>query len=221
MDFIFRDPSLLNLGSLTQGDVIKKTPEVVERIRQAHQYYSDAPHYTHFVVLTQSCDLVKRRQEFKAPYITVAAARPLRKTMSEFLETNARPLDGAEFKFHLNSLQNKARQLLERHLNNTEPEYFFLPQAGHPEIQEDLVVFLRLTIALRKEHYDVLAQAKIAELDDVFQAKIGWLKGNIYSRVATPDLEERGTNAAEIKKQFFETYIPKDSTVWLSSLQAQ
>jgi len=141
--------------------------------------------------------------------------------MSEFLLANAKPIDGAEFTFHLNSLQNRAKQLLERHLNSTEPEYFFLPQSGHPAIPEDLVVFLRLTIALRKEHYNILAQAKIAELDDVFQAKIGWLKGNIYSRVATPDLEERGTNASEIKRQFFETYIPKDSTVWLSPLQAK
>ena len=109
---------------------------------------------------------------------------------------------------------------MERHINNTEPEYFFLPKSGNPNIPEDLLVFLRLTVALRKEHYDVLASAKIAELADIFQAKLGWLKGNIYSRVATPDIEERDVNAAEIKRQFFDSYVPKDELVWLSNLQA-
>lgn len=114
----------------------------------------------------------------------------------------------------------RAKQLVERHINNTEPEFFFLPSSGHPNIPEDLVVFLRLTIALRKEHYDALAQAKIAELADVFQAKLGWLKGNIYSRVATPDIEERDVNALEIKKGFYEKYVPKNELVWLSGLQS-
>lgn len=67
----------------------------------------------------------------------------------------------------------------------------------------------------------MLANAKIAELDDVFQAKLGWLKGNIYSRVATPDIEDRGLDATSIKKGFFSKYIPVDNSAWLSGLQAQ
>lgn len=204
-----------------QGDVIARTAEVVEKIRQAHQYYADAPHYSHFVVLTQSCDLVKRRDQFNAPYITIAAAKPFKNTIEDFFSTHLKKLDGTDFSFQSSALLGRARQLLERHINNTEPEYFFLPKSGHPNLSEDLVVFLRLTIALRKDHYDTLAGAKIAELADVFQAKLGWLKGNIYSRVATPDIEERGINAAEIKSRFYEEYIPKDKFAWLSGLQTE
>ncbi|WP_299960346.1 hypothetical protein [uncultured Roseobacter sp.] len=220
MDFIFRNSSEPDKSALTQGDVIARTDDVVERLQQAHQYYADAPLYSHFVVLTQSCDLVKRRGDIKAPYITIAAAKPFRKTIQEYFDDKSKTMKGAEFTFHSRALIEKAKQLVERHLNNTEPEYFFLPKSGNPSLPEDLLVFLRLTIALRKEHYDTLASAKIAELADVFQAKLGWLKGNIYSRVATPDIEERDVNAAEIKQEFFDNYVPKDELVWLSNLQA-
>lgn len=220
MDFVFKDVAKLDKAGLSQGDVIAKTEAVINRIGQAHQYYADAPDYTHFMVLTQSCDLVRRQGDFKAPYITIAAAKPFRGTIGQFFTQQSKSVKGADFSFHSSRLIGKAKQLIERHVNNTEPEFFFLPKAGHPNIAEDLVVFLRLTIALRKEHYDTLADAKIAELADVFQAKLGWLKGNIYSRVATPDLEDRGLNASEIKASFYDQYIPRDRTVWLSDLQA-
>lgn len=220
MEFIFKDASGLNNKTLSQGDVIARTDEVIERIKQAHQYYADAPNYSHFVVLTQSCDLVRRKDEFKAPYITIAAAKPFGNTIDDFFKKQSKKLKGADFSFHSVSVAGKARQLLERHLNNTEPEFFFLPKAGNPSLPEDLVVFLRLSIALRKEHYDTLASAKIAELADVFQAKLGWLTGNIYSRVATPDIEERSASASEIKLSFYNQYIQKNASVWLSAQQA-
>ena len=217
MEFIFKDVTALDTKALNQGDVIARSDEVVDRIRQAHQYYADTPEYSHFVVLTQSCDLVKRRDEFKAPYITIAAAKPFKNTIQEFLDGKAKRLDDANFYFHTSAVIRKVKQLLERYIHNTEPEHFFLPKSGHPNLPDDLVVFLRLTIALRKEHYDTLASAKIAELADVFQAKLGWLKGNIYSRVATPDIEER-VDADKIKTRFYDQYIPKDK-VHLSVLQ--
>ena len=188
MDFIFKAPEKLDTATLAQGDVIARTPEVVERIKQAHQYYAEAPNYTHFVILTQSGYLVKRRNEFKAPYITLAAAKPFKKTIEDFFDEKAKFLEGADFKYHSNTVIGKAKQLLEHYLNNTEPEFFFLPASGNPRLPEDLVVFLRLSVALRKEHYDALAQAKIAEVADVFHAKLGWLTGNISSRVPKPDI---------------------------------
>jgi hypothetical protein len=221
LEFIFRPFGEINLSSLTQGDIIEKSEPVVERVAQAHQYYAQATDYTHFVVLTQSCDLVRRKGAFKAPYITIAAAKPFSKTLDSYFRQNSKPLKGTGISYFSQTLSGKARQLIERHINNTEPEFFFLPKEGHPNLSEDLVVFLRLTIALRQEHYEVLANAKVAELADVFQAKLGWLTGNIYSRVATPDLEDRGLDSKSIKTQYYEQYIPRDSAVWLSSIQAE
>ncbi|MEZ5843983.1 MAG: hypothetical protein R3D27_09635 [Hyphomicrobiaceae bacterium] len=220
MDFIFKNPADLNLKTLAQGDIIARTNEVIERIRQAHQYYAEAPNYSHFVVLTQSCDLVRRRNDFKAPYITIAAVKPFKDTVQEYFDRESRAIEYSDFTYHPEAIISRAEQLLERHLNNTETEFFFLPKSGNPNLPEDLVVFLRLSIAMRKEHYDVLARAKIAELADVFQAKLGWLTGNIYSRVATPDIEERDVDASAIKARFYQQYIPKDKTILLSGQQS-
>jgi len=49
-----------------------------------------------------------------------------------------------------------------------------------------------LSIALRARiHYEACLQCKIAELEDIFAAKVGWATGNMYSRVATIDLIEK------------------------------
>lgn len=49
-----------------------------------------------------------------------------------------------------------------------------------------------MSIALRsREHYGVCLECKIAELEDIFAAKVGWATGNMYSRVATTDLIEK------------------------------
>lgn len=220
LEFMFKDQGELNRESLFQGDIIAKSADVVERIGIAHQYYASAEKYSHFAVITQSCDLVRRGGEFKAPYITIAAAKPFRLVVEGFIENNLRAISNSEFRFlNGNSIQ-KFKDLLERHLNNTEPDYFFIPKGENTGIGEDIIVFLRLTIALKKEHYEALAAAKVAEIEDVFQAKLGWLVGNIYSRVATPDIEEKSPDAKKLKSDFYDKYYPKDSAISLSTLQA-
>lgn len=217
---MFKNKESLQKDSLFQGDVIEKTPQVIERIALAHQYYANSEKYTHFLVITQSCDLVRRKGDFKAPYITIAAARPFRLVAESFIQNNLRNIQNSQFRFLNGNSLNKFRELLERHINNTEPDYFFLPRNDDLGLSEDIVVFLRLTIALKKEHYDALAESKIAEVEDIFQAKLGWLVGNIYSRVATPDVEEKGVNPQEQKRQFYDEYFPKEKVISLSTLQA-
>lgn len=220
MDFIFKPNSKVKKDQLSQGDLLVKTPALVEVLTAAHQYYAQSEAYTHFVVITQSCDLVRRDGDCNAPYITIAAAKRLDVVMQEYLTTEARKIKQSDFAYYPKNRQQKHKELLERYLNNTESEYFFLPQSGCDGLDDDLVVILRLSIALRKSHYDVLCGAKIAELEDVFQAKLGWLKGNIYSRVATPDVEERMKDPKEFKQKFYDKYLLSQKAVDLSALQA-
>ena len=50
--------------------------------------------------------------------------------------------------------------------------------------------YLKLSIALKSEEcYDICLKAKKIELSDEFKAKIGWLIGDMYSRVGTTDWE--------------------------------
>jgi hypothetical protein len=220
LDFIFKPSTKVKKDQLSQGDLLVKTSALVEVLTAAHQYYAQSETYTHFVVITQSCDLVRRGGDCNAPYITIAAAKRLDVVMQEYLSTEARNIKQSDFAYYPKSRLQKHRDLLERYLNNTESEYFFLPQSGCEDLDGDLVVILRLSIALRKSHYDVLCGAKIAELEDVFQAKLGWLKGNIYSRVATPDVEERMQDSKEFKQKFYDKYLLAQRAVDLSTLQA-
>lgn len=219
MDFIFRDIAHLSTEELSQGDVIRRTGEVNECIEGAHLLDADASDCTHLVVITQSCDLVKRR--LKTEHITLAAAKPFSVAIENYFRQNAKSIDGSDFSYYPTKMQNQALQLVERHLNNTEKDFFFLPASDRHGIPKDLAVYLRLTITLESKHYETLADAKIAELADIFRAKLGWLVGDMYSRVATPDLDEQGSKGSEIKNTFYDKYVRKDNIYWLTGLEAK
>jgi len=57
-------------------------------------------------------------------------------------------------------------------------------------------------------------------LDNIFAAKLGWLTGNQYSRIGTPDLEETEQNPNEYKKNFFDEAL-HSYTIWLTPRQAR
>lgn len=218
LEFIFAKHEHTKWDALHQGDVLRKTRELAAALSQAHAYYAEATDYTHFMVLTQSCDLVSRgTQPPKSRYITLAAGRPLGVYIKRLLEKNKHSL---EFPIPIfkKRIERSARQSLERLLHNTEDGYFFLRAGSHPNIDVDVCIFLPLSITLRVNHYQTCVSAKIAQLDHVFQAKVGWLTGNIYSRVGTPDLEEKENNAEEVKSAFFEDVLFKESA-WLTDDQ--
>jgi hypothetical protein len=95
---------------------------------------------------------------------------------------------------------------------------FSFVKNAHPALTEDYCVFLALSIALRVEHYDTCLAAKIAQLKDVFQAKIGWLTSDMYGRVGTPDLSDWLDDPDTYKRAFYEEVLYK-KTVWLSRQQ--
>lgn len=220
LDFVFKPSANQTPGSLCQGDVLEKTDDLIEVLKQAHGYYADAADYTHFVVITQSCDLVRRGNKCKAPYITLAAAKPMRPIIEQELNARQKKVAKSDFTYQTTRSKRDLEMKLEKYLHNTVDEHFFLPCDGSDSIPEDLIVFLRLSVALSKDHYEAMLVSKVAELEDVFQAKLGWLKGNIYSRVATPAFEEKLTDSETYKQAFFEKYLPDASIVWLSGLQA-
>ena len=115
-----------DMQSLCQGDILEITEEISMILKDVHPFFLNEQ-YKYFIVLSQSCDLVRRNgKDCKTPYITLAAVR----NYSDFLE---RMLLKGRFAEKVNGLlimdeKNKERayQLVERVYNNTEPEYFFL-----------------------------------------------------------------------------------------------
>jgi len=216
MDFVFKKTP--DKKSLQQGDLLLKTPALARALSEAHDYYAQAADYTHFLILTQSCELVRRNGKPKARYITVAAVRPLSAVIGRFLEKYK--FKDTNFPIPLCDAQNQilAEQFLERLLHNTQEGYFFLRKDSSPSIGEDLCVFLMLSVALKIDHYDACLDAKVAQLDDIFAAKVGWLSGNLYSRIATPDIEERVSDPDKYKESFYEEVL-FNKTVWLTPAQ--
>ena len=188
-----------DMQSLCQGDILEITEEISMILKDVHPFFLNEQ-YKYFIVLSQSCDLVRRNgKDCKTPYITLAAVR----NYSDFLERMllkgrfAEKVDGLLIMDEKN--KERAYQLVERVYNNTEPEYFFLYKEDALGFPESMVAYLKVSIALKsKEHYDKCLNAKRIELTDEFKAKLGWLVGNMYSRVGTADWE--GIMSANAKR---------------------
>lgn len=172
---------------LKQGDIFKRTEALDAIISDVHKHYLKSD-YLYFIVLTQSCDLVRRKKDkCKSPYITIAAIRSLELLLSREIRKKQK----TDLEIKANLLPEEHREdlyrFLERLFNNNEPEYFYLHE--NPSINfRSCVAFLRLSIPIKSDlHYDTCLDARLLELHDNFKSKLGWLVGNMYSRVGTED----------------------------------
>lgn len=184
MHFTYTSPQLTDLQ---QGDVLRRTPELLELIKNIHPHYAGES-YLYFQVLTQSCDLVRRKGNCKSRYITLAAVRSLdlvvKRAIEKFsdrIEFGGQMLCGDQHKMQLDDFLKKI-------FNNNDTNHFFLNSAPEFGFLDDCCTHLHLSISIRAyEHYDVCLGAKVLELKENFRAKLGWLVGNLYSRVGTED----------------------------------
>ena len=62
---------------LQQGDLLRIQGRLKEVLEKYHQYYASNRDYRFLIVLTQTCDLVRRDSKpCKSHYINVAAVKP-------------------------------------------------------------------------------------------------------------------------------------------------
>jgi len=190
MHFTYEKEEFLGT-ELMQGDVLRRTPELNSLLETVHPHFFHHPKNLFFLVLTQSCDLVPRgaNQLCKAPYIAIAPVRSL----DLVVERQVAQSHAAEVKSELPvvGLKTKAKlsEFMYRLLNNNEPGFFYLDSEG-TELGTDCVAFLNLSIAVKADlHLRTCIGAKMLQLTDTFQAKLGWLVGQMYSRVGTQDMD--------------------------------
>ena len=202
------DPRLCKT-ELMQGDVLARTAELDEILKAVHPHFHQHEKNRFFMVLTQSCDLVPRHNgACKAPYITLAPVRTLdlviERQLAQFPLVRVfadLPVIGAKAK-------NKASEFLQRLFNNNESGYFYL-DGEDTLLDSDCVAFLNLSIAVKSDlHLKTLLASKILQLDATFQAKLGWLVGQMYSRVGTLDWEP-----VALKKKVGE--VLQESAIWV------
>jgi hypothetical protein len=183
--FTYCEPAAEDLG---QGDILAKTAALSDILTDVHPHYQRKEDYTHFLVLTQTCDLVRRGdQPCKAKYVSIAAVRPLRIVLEREVAKHQDQIDRLA-QVCSESQKGRLQDLVTRILNNNEPEYFYLEPEPTFGVYEPSCAFLRLSVALRAhEHYQSLLKARVLSLSEIFQAKLGWLVGNMYSRIGTQD----------------------------------
>ncbi|MBM4144115.1 MAG: hypothetical protein FJ225_11070 [Lentisphaerae bacterium] len=149
--------------------------------------------YTAFIILTQSCDIARRQGEpCKSRYINLAVIRPLEDVLLTFLDTECDRvrLNGSYIEgLYVEESRYRADQLLSRILNQNEHGLglFYLHADADVRIAVPSVALLQVSIALRREHYETLEKARSGRLTPEFQSRLGWIIGNLYSRVATRD----------------------------------
>jgi len=71
---------------------------------------------------------------------------------------------------------------------------------------------------LKSHHYDALIDARRGRLAPDFQAKFGWLVGNLYSRAATPDWADAAGGSeilSSLEKLYLEEQITGCGPNWL------
>lgn len=172
---------------LCQGDVLRRSDELVALLEEYFPYYGRHRDYSYFMVLTQTCDLVRRDgKSCNTPYISVAAVRPVEDALRMEAAKHQHPsLRGT------NVIGNTARQklgmFLESLMDNNRPGFFYLHTDASVGITEPSCAFLQLSVSFLAQDYEKCLGAKIAQLKDAFQAKLGWLIGTMYSRVATTE----------------------------------
>lgn len=202
-------------SDLFQGDIISRTDALDKVIGEVHRHFSD-PKYLAFVVTTQTCDLVVRQGECKTRHISLAVIRALDDLIPELLQE----LCGTTYKkvFEQDS-RLQAKQLLDKILNQNEQSrgmFYFHPDAD-VGIAAPSVALLRVSITFRTQHYSMLKEARSGRLSTEFRNKLGWLTGNLYSRVDTPDWSD-DEGGKERSEKILEDLLDREGeNVWVPS----
>lgn len=197
--------------NLYQGDIVAKTTEFSKLLADYYPYYLN-DNYKYFIILTQSCDLHKHDDiRCKARYISLAPARVWNLIVKKELEYIQ---DEIEIRAGICSRDKKKKMgnFVESLINNNDSRYFFLYSQPENGLKEDFVASLRLSIALKIEHYQTILSARILQLTEPFRAKLGWLVGESYSRIGTQDW------ALEGKTKIIERYL-EGPIIWVSDKQ--
>jgi hypothetical protein len=206
-------------SNLEQGDILKPSEELRTLFAEVHPHFRD-PKYSGFLVATQSCDLIRRKgRQAKAQYINLVAIRPLAQVLPKLIFQVVRPIAGT--RLLPSNKKTEVHQLLERIFNQNEQSLglFFLHEDSDSGINEHSVSLLRVAVAVRSDlHYDKLLSARTGRMGEAFQAKLGWLLGNLYSRPAARDwndFEDDKEKLSQIIERCLGDISPEAGPSWI------
>jgi hypothetical protein len=185
--YVYQEP---DKNCLYQGDILCRSPELDKILGEFHPYYKSKADYRYFMVITQTCDLVRRQgSNCGAHHVELCAVRPVEAVIEN---EAARHQEWWQQPTHIlsTSAYDHLKLFLESLLDNNQKNYFYLHEDQSLGISGKYCAYLTLSIAISHQHYDGCLASKIAQLKEPFQAKLGWLIGHIYNRVGTTEWNE-------------------------------
>ncbi len=210
-------------SDLEQGDILEVTGILQDLFKKVHPWFSDSK-YLAFVVTTQTCDLRRHNgSPCSARYINLASVRGLEESLIVLLDTVCEKLGKRAY---VKDDQRKAKLLLDRVFNQNEQKLglFYLYPDADVGIGEDAVVFLRVSVAFRIEHYETIRKSRKGRLAPEFANKLGWLAGNLYSRIGTKDwreTRERKIKLDEMIRRYLDGGGGQSRLTWMGRADAK
>ena len=202
---------------LLQGDILYPTDDILRVLRPA----TPQPCYHEslgFLVVSQCCDLVRRAgHPCKANHIAIVEVRELESILQDLFESVCTKVCAGVF---IQESKVEAQQLLRRILNQNEQAlglfYLHPCEEGTGFLTVESVALLRAAISLPRSHYQVLLEARRGRLDPQFRNKLGWLVGNLYSRVGTPDWSEQA-DGEELQSSMVRKHVDSENFTWVKN----
>lgn len=180
-------------SDLCQGDILEPNQELCNLFKEIHPHFTNDK-YTGFLVITQNCDLVRRKEKgdrCSATHIGLSVIRSIQDIISDSLKDRFGYLAPGIYNI---ATKSACEALAERIINQNENALglFYL----HPELDAGITVpsvaILRVSISVKASmHYKKLIEARVGRLSKEFQPKLGWMVGNLYSRVGVSDWKEK------------------------------
>jgi hypothetical protein len=157
--------------SLRQGDIIDREG-LLPALRGHQDYIAWRKDFVGFCVVTQTCDLIADRS---VEFIHLSVIRDL---LRVFAVADTRP-----------AAKDRMRRLLRDVLGQeyNKRGFFYLHAESSAGIGETCVVDLRTMFCLHEQHYKEIRSARKLSMNDAVANKLGWMAGQLFSRVPTPD----------------------------------
>jgi hypothetical protein len=157
--------------SLKQGDIIDRI-KLLPSLKGHADYFAWRDDFVAFCVITQSCDVARDRH---VDFIQLAVIRDLVVVYSSPDAIAVKSKRAPAF----------FRDILGQEYNKR--GFFCLHAEPSIGINENCVVDLRTMLSLHRQHYDEILAARKLSMIDAVANKLGWMAGQLFSRVPTPE----------------------------------
>lgn len=185
-----------DIESLYQGDIIIIDDDIRENLIAHNRTKANTCRFV--IILTQSCDLVKR-SDFGNGCKAQLLHMGFLSSFDEYFADNLRKYcEKGLFDGRVSIIEQGKSQKLKNHLerlfNNNSSDHFLIPEDVGQGLSNHHVVDLRDQCLISSNYYDNLLMNKQCELEEIYRAKLGYMVSQLFSRIGTRDWDKDELN---------------------------